>query len=51
MIELIENEALPQVCALCKEVEEFGVDAACYNCDYALERFRMVDSEADNIIE
>ena len=45
MIKLIEVEPLPQVCQECQEVKEYGVDCACYNCDYALERFRVVKTD------
>jgi len=38
----IEVFPLPQICQDCQEVKEFGVDAACYNCDYCLERFKPV---------
>ena len=45
MIELVEVQPLPQVCQQCQEVKEAGVDAACYNCDHALERFKIVKVE------
>lgn len=45
MIELVEVKPLPQVCQECKEVKEAGADAACYNCDHALERFKMIRTE------
>ena len=45
MIKLIEVEPLPQVCQECQEVKEYGVDCACYNCDYALERFMMIKTD------
>lgn len=49
MIEIVEVSPLPRVCADCpeaKEAEEMGlcVDAYCYNCDYALERFKILES-------
>jgi hypothetical protein len=40
-----EVKPLPQVCQECEEVKEYGVECACYNCDYALERFRMFPDE------
>lgn len=40
-----EVSPLPQVCQECAEVKEYGVECACYNCDYALERFRMLPDE------
>lgn len=49
MIELVEVKPLPQVYQECKEVKEFGIDAACYNCEYALERFEI--SKLDNTEE
>ena len=42
-----EVEPLPQECQECKEVEEWGVDCACYNCDFALKRFKMIRVEED----
>lgn len=46
MIEIVEVSPLPQVCADCPEAKEMGlcVDAYCYNCDYALERFKILES-------
>lgn len=44
-MEVIEVSPLPQVCQECEEVKEYGVDAACYNCDYALERFIIINNE------
>lgn len=43
-IEFIERQPLPQECQECKEIVECGgaVDMACYNCDFALKRFKMV---------
>lgn len=42
---IIQREPLPQVCAECEEVKEFGTECACYNCDYALERFEILPDE------
>ena len=42
MLEIREIQPLPQRCQECEEVKEHGVDCACYNCDYALERFELV---------
>ena len=44
-MELREVKPLPQVCQQCAEVKEFGVECACYNCDYSLERFEFVPEE------
>lgn len=42
MLEIREIQPLPQRCQECEKVKEDGVDCACYNCDYALERFELV---------
>ena len=47
-MELVENKPLPQVC---QEVKEWGIELACYNCDYALFRFSIVDSSEKAIVE
>lgn len=49
-MEIVENNPLPQRCQDCQEVKEFGVDCACYNCDYALERFTIIDSKEETIV-
>lgn len=49
MEEIREKKPLPEVCAKCQEVKEWGVDAACYNCDHALERFEIVEVEEEEI--
>lgn len=41
-----EANPLPQVCQQCAEVKEHGVECACYNCDYALERFEILPDDA-----
>lgn len=46
MIELVEIKPLPQRCVECPEAEEakklgLAEDAYCYNCDFALERFKI----------
>ena len=47
MIELIEVDPLPDRCLNCPEAKEgeelgLGPDAYCYNCDYALDRWKIV---------
>lgn len=49
-IEIIEVSPLPQRCLECPEAKEgeelgVGVDAYCYNCDYALDRFQIIKIE------
>lgn len=46
MIELIEVDPLPDRCLECPEAREgeeldLGPDAYCYNCDYALDRWKI----------
>ena len=46
-IDIIERKPLPQRCVDCEDAKEgkalgVGVDAYCYNCDYALERFEII---------
>ena len=46
-IEIIEVNPLPERCLNCEEAKEgealgVGVDAYCYNCDYALDRFKII---------
>lgn len=46
-IDIIERNPLPQRCLECEDAKEgealgLSVDAYCYNCDYALERFEIV---------
>lgn len=54
-IEEIEVKPLPQRCTDCQEAKEgeamgLTVDAYCYNCDYALDRFKLVtDSGLETI--
>ena len=43
MFKLVEVNPLPQRCLECPEAKEaealgLGVDAYCYNCDFALDR-------------
>ena len=50
MIEIIEVEPLPQRCLDCPEAKEgiemgLTVDAYCYNCDFALDRFKIIKIE------
>ena len=50
MIELIEVDPLPDRCLEgpeAREGEELGLgpDAYCYNCDYALDRWKIVKIE------
>lgn len=50
MLEIVEVSPLPERCVNCEEAKEgeamgVGVDAYCYNCDYALDRFRLVKIE------
>lgn len=45
MITLYEKTPLPMRCVNCKEVKEFGVDAVCYSCDYALDRFEIIQQK------
>ena len=45
MIRLRERKPLPQRCKDCQEVKEFGIDAACAECDYCLERFEITREE------
>lgn len=50
MLEIIEVSPLPERCVNCQEAKEgeelgVGVDAYCYNCDYALDRFLLVKVE------
>lgn len=49
MIEIRERNPLPEVCRNCEELKECGgnVDAACYNCDYALERFEIIHIDSE----
>lgn len=49
-MELIEVNPLPQRCIECqeaKEAKELGLteDAYCYNCDWALDRWRIAGSK------
>lgn len=50
-IDYYEVNPLPQRCINCQEAEEgeemgVGADAYCYNCDYALDRYKPIkDSE------
>ena len=49
-IDIIERNPLPQRCLECEEAAEgealgLSVDAYCYNCDYALDRFQIVKTE------
>lgn len=53
-MKIIEANPLPERCLNCldaKEGEELGLgpDAYCYNCDYALERFIILDSKLPQI--
>lgn len=46
-IEIIEVNPLPERCLNCEEAKEgealgLSVDAYCYNCDYALDRFKII---------
>lgn len=51
MIEFVEVQQLPLRCQECQEVKEFGADCACYNCDYALERFEIKEiDEAQKVL-
>lgn len=48
MIEIREVHPLPQRCLDCPEAAEaeamgLTVDAYCYNCDYALDRFEIIE--------
>lgn len=50
MLKLIEVEPLPQRCQECQEAKEgaamgLSANAYCYNCDYALERFQIVNED------
>lgn len=50
MIKFLEVSPLPERCLKCKEAAEarkLGLteDAYCYNCDYALERFYIVETD------
>lgn len=50
MLEIIEVFPLPERCLNCQEAKEgeamgVGVDAYCYNCDFALERFQLKITE------
>ncbi len=49
-MKIIEANPLPQRCIDCPEAKEgealgLGPDAYCYNCDYALDRFIILDSK------
>lgn len=41
-MEIEEVKPLPQVCQECEEVKKYGVENACYNCENALERFKIL---------
>ena len=50
MFELIEVDPLPKRCLECPEAREgeemgLGPDAYCYTCDYALDRWKIVEKE------
>ena len=52
MIKYVEVTPLPERCLNCpeaKEVEEMGLgpDAYCYNCDWALDRFIILDEKQE----
>lgn len=49
MIDIVERKPLPRVCRNCQEVKEYGVDAACYNCENALKRFKLVKEEISDM--
>ena len=51
---LTEKNPLPQRCVECQEAKEaeaagYGIDACCYNCDYALERWIMANDEVEEV--
>lgn len=51
-IEIIEVNPLPQRCIDCEDAKEgealgVGVDAYCYNCDYALDRFQIIKTPTE----
>lgn len=50
-MELKEKPILPQRCIDCQERKEMkdmvGPDAYCYNCDWALDRFEIVNPKFD----
>ena len=53
-MEIKEVNPLPQRCLECQEAKEakelvLTEDAYCYNCDYALDRFIIVDSKLPQI--
>lgn len=49
-MQIIEKRPISQRCLTCEEAKEgeklgLGVDAYCYNCDYALDRFEIVKED------
>ena len=55
-MKIIEANPLPQRCIDCPDAKEgealgLGSDAYCYNCDYALDRFIIVDSKLPQVDE
>ena len=53
MFKLVEVNPLPQRCLECPEAKEaealgLGVDAYCYNCDFALDRWQIVKTDEED---
>ena len=51
-MKIIEEKPLPEVCVNCPEAAEgkkmgVGEDAYCYNCDYALRRWKIVEEDEE----
>ncbi len=56
MMEIKEKSPLPERCLNCpdaKEGEAMGVgpDAYCYNCDYALDRFEIINPPSWDLLK
>jgi hypothetical protein len=53
MAKIVEVSPLPQVCQECKEIVECrgNTGQACWECDYAEERFYLVDEEGNKILD
>lgn len=52
-MKLVEVNPLPQRCLECPEAKEaeelgLGVDAYCYNCDFALDRWKIVKTDEED---
>ena len=48
MMHYEEVKPLPWRCRLCLRCKIHGVDNACYNCDYALDRFMLIKDKDES---